>query len=123
VRELMRDFDGQVVAGALFGQPGSISLPRFERVEAFQSTDGQIELDAVAQTTQGRRWIVEVKWKNKRAGRKELERLHVQAQEQSAQAWYISRSGFTEDAMRFAEGKKVYITDAQGIKRLRDMLK
>ena len=122
VREVMRHFDGQTVDGALLGQPDSLSLPRFEHVDAYQSTDRQIELDAIAETSAGQRWIVEVKWKNKRAGRKEIERLYAQAQAQSAQAWYISRNGFTEDAIRLAESQKIYLTDGQGIKNLREIL-
>lgn len=122
VRELMRHFDGQVVGGSPFGRPDSIRLPRFTQVEAFRSTDGQIELDAIGVPTEGPDWIVEVKWKNKRVGRKELEHLYAQARAHSAQAWYISRGGFTEDARQFAAKNKMFITDAQDLKALKNVI-
>ena len=40
IRELMRRFDNQVVDGAIFGVPGQVALPRFDRVNEFLSPDG-----------------------------------------------------------------------------------
>ena len=48
------------------------------------------------------RWVVEVKWRNKRSGIKELEKLHTHAQARKARAWFVSRSGFSADAIQYA---------------------
>ena len=70
IREVMRRFNGQEVDGAIFNVRGRIVLPHFERVEPYISEDGQLQLDALGETAQGEKWIVEVKWRNKRVGKK-----------------------------------------------------
>jgi hypothetical protein len=47
-----------------------------------------------------------------------LERLQSHAANQNAQAWYISRSGFTEEALHYAGAHQVFITDSQGLEEL-----
>jgi len=117
VRELMRQFHGQSVSGELFHTSGEITLPVFEDVEAQISANGQIELDA---TGEGREcWVVEVKWRNKRAGIKELEKLLQLAQKRTARGWYISRTGFSADAIQFAIKNSIFITDKDGLDSLR----
>jgi AAA+ ATPase superfamily predicted ATPase len=117
VRELMRQFHGQSVSGELFHTSGEITLPVFEDVEVQISANGQIELDA---TGEGREcWVVEVKWRNKRAGIKELEKLLQHAQERTARGWYISRTGFSADAIQYAIRNSIFITDKDGLDNLR----
>jgi hypothetical protein len=80
VRELMRRFQGQVVPAALFGmtgdQVGNPTLPVVRSVDSYLSSDGQIELDALADLAPaadqpaGGRWAVSIRWRSKRAGRK-----------------------------------------------------
>jgi hypothetical protein len=120
VRELMRHFRGQSVSGALFHTNGEIALPVFEDVEGEISADGQIELDAIGEGRE--RWVVEVKWRNKRAGIKELEKLLQHAQERNARGWFVSRSGFSVDAIRFAAENGIFITDKDGLETLRKLI-
>lgn len=118
IRELMRLFNGQVAQGKWFGRKESIRLPLFHTVSSFEAKDGQVELDAVTSGSSSRDWIAEVKWKNKRAGKKELEKLLRQVQERNAQGWYISKAGFTTEAETFANEHGLYYSDDTAIHEL-----
>jgi len=120
VRELMRQFNGQVVSNEDFHTPGVVTLPVFKDVKDEVSPDGQIELDAVGEGQE--RWVVEVKWRNKRAGIKELEKLYIHAQDRKARAWFVSRSGFSADAVKYAVENDIFITDKDGLEILRKQI-
>ena len=122
VRELIRSFNGQVVEGRWFGSEQPIKLPIFSEVNRYQSEDGQIELDALATAPSGQGWIVEVKWKNKRAGKKELAKLIEHVQDRKAQGWYISKAGFTSDALSYAVEQGIYVSDEAGLQELKKIL-
>lgn len=118
----MRRFDNQVVDGSIFGCSDPITLPKFDQVNAYLSPDGQVQLDAVGQTANDAKWIVEVKWRTKRVGKKEMGRLLVHAQAESAQGWFISRAGFTEDALEYAKQQQLFCSDGQAIHLLHSLL-
>jgi hypothetical protein len=120
VRELMRHFRGQFVSGELFHVNGKVILPVFEDVDGEISSDGQIELDAIGKGRE--RWVVEVKWRNKRAGIKELEKLLKHAQERTARGWFVSKTGFSTNAIQFAVENGVFITDKDGLEALRKLI-
>lgn len=124
IRELMRRFAGQAVDGSLLGVTGPVELPTFGRVEAYLSPDGQVELDALAETTDGHKWAVEVKWRNKRAGPKELEALRQKARSTPlrAQPWLISRAGFTAQALDYARQHRIFVSDAAAVEALTVLL-
>jgi hypothetical protein len=122
VRELMRSFKGQVVEGQWFGSDQSIRLPVFSEVNRYQTEDGQVELDALATDSIGNRWIVEVKWKNKRVGKKELAKLVEHVQDRKAQGWYISKAGFTSDALSYAMEQGIYVSDEVSLQELKKIL-
>ncbi len=129
IRELMRRFDGQVVDGSIFGVSAPITLPRFDQVNEYLSPDGQVQLDAIGQAVfstdaaSGVKWIVEVKWRSKRVGKKEMGRLLAVAQAESAQGWIISRAGVTEDAAELAHNEGLFYSDGQAIHSLQALLK
>ncbi len=100
VREMLRHFDGQEVDGELLGLAGKVRLPTFRQVHPYRSRDGQIEADALAEGDE--RWIVEVKWRGRTTGLKEVQRLETKAGVLSARPWFISRSGFTPEAEAYA---------------------
>ena len=110
VREMMCQFNGQTVSKEVFHTPDVVTLPVFKDVKDEISADGQIELDAIGEGQE--RWVVEVKWRNKRTGTKELEKLLTYAQERKARCWFVSRSGFTAEAIQLASEKGIFITDA-----------
>lgn len=120
VRELMRHFNGQSISGEVFHTHGEVTLPLFEDVEDEISLDGQIELDAIGEGQE--RWVVEVKWRNKRAGIKELEKLLRHAQERAARGWFVSRTGFSADAVQYAVENGIFITDKDGLESLRKLI-
>ena len=122
VRELMRSFKGQVVAGQWFGSEQPIRLPVFSEVNRYQTEDGQVELDALATPSSGQGWITEVKWKNKRAGKKEITKLVEHAQDRKSQGWFISKAGFTSDALFYAIEQGVYVSDEAGLQELKKAL-
>ncbi len=118
IRELMRLFDGRVVDGSLFGASDPITLPKFDLVKDYVSPDGQVQIDAIAHTASGIKWIAEVKWRTKRVGKKEMGRLLAHAQAESAQGWFISRAGFTDEAAEFAQREGLFYSDGETINNL-----
>ena len=118
VRELMRRFAGQRLSGAFFGLEEEIVLPAFSRVAAYRSADGQVEVDALAENDE--RWAVEVKWRSKAAGKKELASLLNKAQSLKARPWFISRSGFTPAALAYAAEQRILFStraDLEGLSK------
>jgi AAA+ ATPase superfamily predicted ATPase len=120
VRELMRHFSGQSISEEVFHTQDVVTLPVFQDVKGEVSLDGQIELDAIGEGQE--RWVVEVKWRNKRAGIKELEKLHQRAQERVARGWFVSRTGFSAAAVQFAVENGIFITDKDGLEILRKQI-
>ncbi len=66
VRELLQRFAGQEVDGNLLGLAGQVRLPAFHRIAPYRSSDGQVEVDALAEGDE--RWAVEVKWRGRLEG-------------------------------------------------------
>ncbi len=120
VRELLRRFDGQAVPGELLGQgEGSLfRLPTFTEVESYRSADGQVELDAVAETEDGERWAVEVKWRDRLAGVKEVEDLLGKAGPLNAVPWLIAKVGFTPEALTCGHQENVFLSTGADLKQL-----
>ena len=129
VRELLRKLAGRTVPGACLGQNAPIPVPAFTRIEPYRSPDGQTEIDAVADAVasalaeNGERWAVEVKWRQKRVGRSELEQLLAAATTLQARAWCVSQAGFTPDALTFAAGNDVLISNAEDLAALAKLVK
>jgi hypothetical protein len=119
VRELLRTLSGQTVKGALFGQDAPVQVPDFTRVVPYRSSDGQVELDVLAENDE--RWVVEVKWRQKRVGKAELEQLLERAEQFKARAWCVSRAGFTPAAVEFASGHDVLLSGAGDLRMLEKM--
>jgi DNA-binding IclR family transcriptional regulator len=122
VRELLRRFAGQEVDGAWLGTGGRLPLPAFSQVQPYRSADGQVEVDALAETADGQRWAVEVKWQNKAVGEKELVALARKAELMQAQPWCISRSGFTIAAQQYAEEKGIMLSSRSDLEKLEKSL-
>jgi hypothetical protein len=122
VRELLRSFAGQSVDGALFGTRGRLLLPSFSHVAPYRSEDGQVEVDALAETADGERWAVELKWRGKTAGEKELVALHEKARGLNARPWCISRSGFTPAARAYAADHDILISARADLEKLEQAL-
>jgi integrase len=72
--------------------------------------------------SEGTKWIVEIKWRGRRVGVKEVEKLAGLAREFGAQAWLISRSGFTEAAVEVGMINRVFLSDRNGFRELQRML-
>jgi AAA+ ATPase superfamily predicted ATPase len=123
IRELMRCFAGQTVDGSLLGASKPVTLPTFQTVGEYLSSDGQVQLDALAEMVEGDKWAVEVKWRNKRVGVKELELLRQRAKELSAQAWFVSKSGFSTQALAYARRHRMFVSDAEAVEALQVLLK
>jgi DNA-binding transcriptional ArsR family regulator len=118
LRELLRSFDGQAVDGAWFGVSDGFNLPRFEHVGPYRSADGQVEVDALAETRDGTRWAVELKWRGRAAGQKELASLMTKARELEAQPWFVSRSGFTSGGRTYAANCGVLVSSRADLERI-----
>jgi hypothetical protein len=121
VRELLQQLAGRQVDGRLFGTSGSIQLPAFARVVPYRSPDGQVEVDALAENDE--RWAVEIKWRGKATGEKELATLWQKAQALGAQAWFISRSGFTPAARVYADDHGILTSTRSDLESLEGYLR
>ena len=124
VREILRRMAGQQVDGALLGAAGPVQVPMFTQVAPYRSPDGQVEVDALAEgaADPGRghaeHWAVEVKWRAKAAGERELAALLQKAQLLEAQPWFISRSGFTPAARAFAVEHDMLLSTRADLEKL-----
>ncbi len=119
VRELLQAFNGQEAAGQLFGVDGPVKLPVFERTAPYLSPDGQVQIDSLAENHE--RWAVEIKWRGRLSGKKELEKLAANARSLSAKPWFISKLGFTQEAREFARQNGMMISsqaDLEAIAKL-----
>jgi hypothetical protein len=116
VREVLRHFAGQEVDGRLLGTPDIVRLPAFQQVAPYRSDDGQIEVDALAEGDE--RWAVEIKWRGKLAGLKEMQKLARLAQTLSARPWFISRAGFTPEAEAYARREGIMYSSREQIEAL-----
>jgi len=127
VREMLRNFSGQEVDGVLLGVEGPFQLPTFERVASYLSSDGQVEVDALAegsdQNSKNILWVVEIKWRHKQAGVKEMQKFLQKAQNLHGQPWYISQAGFTSDAITFAKEHQIYFSNRLQIEELAKSIK
>jgi hypothetical protein len=129
VRELLHRFAGQEVDGDLLGLPGRVQLPTFHQVASYRSDDGQVEIDALAEvcTEPGRsgkeRWTVEIEWRGRLAGVKELQKLLAAAETLAARPWFISRAGFTSEAEAFAHREGIMISGHEEIERLAEVVR
>jgi len=133
VRELLRRLAGQTVDGIHFGQTGTVQIPDFTRIEPYRSPDGRVEVDALAEActeasaeasaeapgrSNGERWVVEVKWRQKRVGQRELEQLMEWAEQLQARPWCISQAGFTPEAVAYATERDMLISNADDLAAL-----
>jgi uncharacterized protein len=116
VRELLHHFSGQEVEGDWLGLSGKVKLPTFDRVAPYRSPDGQVEVDALAEGDE--RWVVEIKWRGKLVGRKELEKLLAVARILTARPWAISRAGFTPEARALVHQEGIMISGQAEIEQL-----
>ncbi len=123
VRELLRNLSGRTVEGKLFGQQERVYVPEFTRVSAYCSPDGQFELDGLAESDE-EPWVIEVKWRQKRVGKGELEHLLERTEQFGrmfdirARAWCVSQAGFTPQAVTFAVEHGVLLSGADELKAL-----
>lgn len=128
VRELIRRFSSQTMRGALFGREGDFTLPIVRSVARYRSPDGQVELDALAEIEPDaarpdiRRWAVSVKWRSKRAGRKEVEKLAEHAASLDALGWLVARDGFTPDALSYARQVGILTSSGEDFSQLVKLL-
>ncbi len=120
VRELMRRFRGQIVPGSIFHSKGKIVLPSFITVDNEISSDGQMEIDAVGEGEVS--WVVEVKWRNKRIGVNELTKLLENSRARSATGWYISKAGFSSNAIQFASENNLLLSNEEQLSALRKIV-
>ncbi len=124
VRELLRRLGGETVDGNLMGQTDDVEVPAFAQVTSYVSSDGQIEFDALGEIAKEKdrevydNWIVEVKWRQKRVGRKDLKSLSERAKPFKARVWCVSRAGFTQEAIDFAGAHDILLSTGEDLRQL-----
>jgi len=113
IKDLMKRFAHQDIEGALFGIKGRITLPHFKKIEKYVSEDGETEIDILAENKT--KWAVEIKWKTKAAGAKEIASFFKKASPLADRCWYISKAGFTEEAKVLATKKGILFSTEKEI--------
>ncbi len=121
IRELLRQFGGQEIEGGIFGVKGRMTLPKFSKIDRYLSEDGKTEIDILAQNKS--KWAIEVKWKTKAVGAKEITSFFNKASHLADRYWYISKAGFTEEAKTLASKRGMLLSDERDINALRNELK
>ena len=125
IRELLRQLDGTTADGNLMGQTDDIMIPKSTQVTPHLSSDGQVEFDALGETAQDKsqeghsRWIVEVKWRQKRLGKKELAKIIERGKPLRTRFWCVPQAGFTQEAVAFAQDHDVLLSTGEDLKQLR----
>ena len=136
VREIISGFNGQVLGAHMFGIDGTIMLPHVGEVINFIDIDSNcnvfdqnfvVEVDAFAKGNEN--WLVEVKWKNEPCRPSDIDLLIRKKQfiEYTQKLnidilWAISKNGFTEKAIDFAEKNKVLVTDGDDLRSIKKAL-
>jgi hypothetical protein len=126
VRELLQAFAGQEVDGNLLGMPGKVVLPALEHVAPYLSPDGQVQVDSVAASSDAEdheRWAVEIKWRGRLTGKKEMEKHLANARNLMAKPWFISKSGFTPEAIEFARQNAVMFSSQADLEKLASLVR
>lgn len=121
VRELLQAFAGQEVDGKFFGVNSRVKLPVFERVAPYLSPDGQVQVDSLAENHE--HWAVEIKWRGRLSGKKEMEKLAANAKSLAAKPWFISKMGFTQEAIEFAHQNGVMLSSQADLEALARLVK
>lgn len=131
IQDLIEEFNGQQVNGTLFGIEGTVTLPTFENVGNYSSSDEQIEIDLVCRNHE--MWFVEVKWKNRATGIREVRDFHRKINDVRWQVkinknkkpilWFISKSGFTRPALKFCSENGIFVSSNKELKDIRTELK
>lgn len=119
ILQMLYEFDGQAMAGRLFGRSGSVVLPRFERIGSFTMRDGWAALEMVDDN--GDRWIGRILWEDRRTGRSVLEDLMERVRRSGvrpAVCWCIAKSGFTKDALEFARAQDLWVSSLEEIEEI-----
>ncbi|MDI7246739.1 MAG: ATP-binding protein [Bacillota bacterium] len=118
IRELMASFADQVVDGGIFGRTGRMRLPRFTVIRPYQekTAAGQTEIDVLAEN--GEKWAVEVKCGTREASVADLKRFHDKAKGMADKLWFISRLGFKDSALNYAQAHGIMISDRTAVQAL-----
>ncbi|PKO22770.1 MAG: hypothetical protein CVU38_07605 [Chloroflexi bacterium HGW-Chloroflexi-1] len=124
VRELLRAFAGQTVDGTLFGRAGQLTLPSFTRVEPATAADSSWEVDALAEVERDpvERWVVEVKWRNRRADYNDVVGFHAKALDLNARPWLIAKTGLTASAAEYVRDKGLLVSTERELQALAERL-
>lgn len=120
IKDLMKRFAGQEIDGAIFGTSRKVKLPGFKKVERYISTDGKTEIDVLAENKVN--WAVEIKWKGRAAGIREIEAFNRKASSLSSRLWFVSKAGFTEEARSFALITGIYLSSEKDITALQSLV-
>jgi hypothetical protein len=90
-------------------------------VTPYLSKDGQVQVDSLAKNHE--RWAVEIKWRGRLSGKKELEKLNANAHGLAARPWFISKFGFTQDSIDFARQSGMMFSSQAELESLARLIK
>ena len=105
---------------ALFGLFGEFTLPTFTRVEPYVAPGNAWGLDALAEN--GERWVVEVKWRTRRATYTDVTNFHAKALHLNARPWFIAKTGLTLSAAEYVRQSGILVSTEPDLERLAERL-
>ena len=100
IADLLSSFSGQAIDGSFFGLKEDIVLPVFDRVEIAKR--GKItEIEAIGDES----WLVHFSENPEPVGGEQVEYLRQETKRKGYKGWFISKQGFTYEAILKAEGE------------------
>lgn len=132
VREICRNFKGQILPGHLFGVRGEVTVPTGPKVEKFEVYDesgevhghpASIEVDLYLRDSQC--WVGEIKHENRIVTIPDIKLLlrkssfleknqHLKVD----RLWFIALRGFKKDAREFASKNQIYLSTGGDMKEI-----
>jgi DNA-binding MarR family transcriptional regulator/Holliday junction resolvase-like predicted endonuclease len=114
IRELLGKMQGKVFNSELFGLAGEkIRIPKFSSFGRYQDTVKEIDILASNKQT----WAVEIKWRNEVLDKNALQNFKKKIK--ADRYWFISKSGFSEPALKYAKRIKMLISEQGDVQRIK----
>jgi len=118
ILELVKEMQGHKFPGQLFGVQESIEFPIFSSIKNYHWDEGQEEIDFLCENEES--WSIELKWKISPAKYPQLKKFLERSETLKVKKrWFISKSGFTENAKQFALQKHIFMSDDENIKDIK----
>lgn len=121
ILNLVKEMRGQKFPGHLFGVQESIEFPIFSTIKNYLWDEGREEIDFLCVNDET--WSIELKWKISPAKYPQVKKFFERSESLNAKKrWFISKSGFTENAKQLALQKHIFMSEPEDINEIKKLL-